>query len=105
GHHLVFDGYSAAMLSRRVAAHYTALRTGAEPPKSPFGSFADFVAADQEYRASERHEADRAYWRDELTPLPELPERPGVDGPAGEVRTARTELPAEVFDALRRVAD
>ncbi|MGC5024742.1 amino acid adenylation domain-containing protein [Tsukamurella sp. DT100] len=105
GHHLVFDGYSAAMLSRRVAAHYTALIGGAEPPKSPFGSFAEFVAADQEYRASARHEADRAYWRDELTPLPEPPERPGFDGPASEVLTARTELSPEIFDALRRVAD
>ena len=105
GHHLVFDGYSAAMLSRRVAAHYTALIDEAEPPKSPFGSFAEFVAADQEYRASERHEADRAYWRDELTPLPEPPDRPGFDGPASEVLTARAELPAEAFDALRRVAD
>ncbi|MGZ9827816.1 amino acid adenylation domain-containing protein [Tsukamurella ocularis] len=105
GHHLVFDGYSAAMLSRRVAAHYTALVSGAEPPKSPFGSFAEFVAADQEYRASERHEADRAYWRDELTPLPELPDRPGVDGPAGAVHVARTELSSDVVDALRRVAD
>ncbi|GIZ97802.1 hypothetical protein TTY48_24140 [Tsukamurella sp. TY48] len=105
GHHLVFDGYSAAMLSRRVAAHYTALMDDAEPPKSPFGSFAEFVAADQEYRASERHEADRAYWRDELTPLPEVPERPAFDGPADEVLIARTELSAEVFDALRRAAD
>ncbi|TWS24353.1 amino acid adenylation domain-containing protein [Tsukamurella sputi] len=105
GHHLVFDGYSAAMLSRRVAAQYTALLAGTEPPKSPFGSFADFVAADREYRESERHEIDRAYWRDELTPLPELPERPAFDGPAGAVHVARTELPVEVFDALRRVAD
>lgn len=105
GHHLVFDGYSAAMLSRRAAAHYTAIVTETAPPKSPFGSFAAFVAADQEYRASERHEADRAYWRDELTPLPEPPERPGFDGPASEVHVARAELPAEVFDALRRAAD
>lgn len=105
GHHLVFDGYSAAMLSRRVAAHYSALRAGTAPPASPFGSFADFVDADREYRASAQHEDDRAHWRDVLTPLPDPPERPGLDGPAGAVHTARAELPAEVFDELRRVAD
>ncbi|MFD2397229.1 condensation domain-containing protein [Prauserella oleivorans] len=74
GHHLVFDGYSAAMLARRTAARYTALVTGTEPPKCSFSSFAEFVAADQEYLASDRPERDRAYWVDRLTPLPELGE-------------------------------
>ncbi|MDP0398344.1 non-ribosomal peptide synthetase [Tsukamurella strandjordii] len=105
GHHLVFDGYSAAMLSRRVAAHYTALATGAEAPASRFGSFAEYVAADQEYRASKDLVDDRAYWRDELTPLPALPDRTGFDGPATTTRTARIELPPAAFESLRRAAD
>lgn len=78
-HHVIIDGYSAAMMARRAAAHYTALVGGTEPPAAGFGAIADLVAADREYRAGERYERDRAYWRDRLTPLPE---------PTGATRTA-----------------
>ncbi|MDD7940431.1 amino acid adenylation domain-containing protein [Actinomycetospora lutea] len=78
-HHVIIDGYSAAMMARRAAAHYTALVRGTEPPAPGFGAIADLVTADQEYRAGERFERDRAYWRDRLTPLPE---------PTGAARTA-----------------
>ncbi|MFC5141511.1 amino acid adenylation domain-containing protein [Actinomycetospora rhizophila] len=77
-HHVIIDGYSAAMMARRAGAHYTALVRGTEAPAPAFGAIADLVAADQEYRAGERFERDRAYWRDRLTPLPE---------PAGATRT------------------
>ncbi|WP_373695075.1 amino acid adenylation domain-containing protein [Actinomycetospora aeridis] len=78
-HHVIIDGYSAAMLARKAAAHYTALVRGEERPAPEFGAIADLVAADREYRASERYERDRTYWRDQLTPLPE---------PSGASRTA-----------------
>uniref|UniRef100_UPI0035A19849 amino acid adenylation domain-containing protein n=1 Tax=Actinomycetospora flava TaxID=3129232 RepID=UPI0035A19849 len=105
-HHVIIDGYSAAMMARRAAAHYTALVRGTEPPAPEFGAIADLVAADQEYRAGERHERDRAYWRDRLTPLPE---------PAGASRTAsgapeRTVaasvvVPAETLARLKAVGE
>jgi len=105
GHHLVFDGYSAAMLARRTAARYTASVAGTEPPASPFSSFADFVAADREYLASDKPEQDRAYWVDRMTPLPDLPEwtTPG-SGPADTV-SAQTVLSAGDMTALRAFAD
>lgn len=37
GHHLVFDGYSGAMLARRTAAHYTALVRGPNRRAAPSG--------------------------------------------------------------------
>ena len=37
-HHLIVDGYSAAMISRRVADHYTALVRGSEVAPTRFGS-------------------------------------------------------------------
>ena len=106
GHHLVFDGYTAAMLARRTAAHYTALVRGEQPPPCPFGRFADVVAADLDYRGSARAEADRDYWRDRFTPLPELDVAADLaDGGAPErTLTARAVLPADAVARLHEVA-
>ncbi|WP_232376772.1 non-ribosomal peptide synthetase [Amycolatopsis aidingensis] len=106
GHHLIFDGYTAAMLARRTAAHYTALVRGTEAPRSTFGRFADLVEADRAYLASEQFEADRAYWRDRLTPLPELGDRQApMTGPPQHTLTARAELPPEEVARLRAAAE
>ncbi|MCR3750351.1 non-ribosomal peptide synthetase [Lentzea californiensis] len=103
GHHLVFDGYTAAMIARRTAAHFTALTRGEEPPPCPFGRFTDVVAADLEYRASERAETDRAYWRERFTPLPEVDAASG-SGTPGSVLTARAVLDAAQVARLHEVA-
>ncbi|WP_433260071.1 amino acid adenylation domain-containing protein [Actinosynnema sp. CS-041913] len=106
GHHLVFDGYTAAMLARRTAAHYTALVNGDPPPPPAFGRFADVVEADRAYLASERFERDRQYWRDHLTPLPELGDGDAATaGPPERTLTARAVLPAEEVDRLRALAE
>ncbi|MGW5384873.1 amino acid adenylation domain-containing protein [Nocardia sp. NPDC003963] len=101
-HHLIVDGYSAALLSRRVAAHYTALRKGSEPPKATFGAIADLVADEQNYRDSEQFADDQRYWREQLSPAPSLDGRGTALGGAVE-RTIRAEaiLPVETLDRLR----
>ncbi|KXO98568.1 non-ribosomal peptide synthetase [Tsukamurella pseudospumae] len=104
GHHLVFDGYSAAMLSRRVAARYTAAVDGTPLRPSPFGSFAELIADDAQYRAGEQHDADRAYWRDRLTPLPDIPPRGEVDGAAAGTLSARGIVDAATRERLAEVA-
>ncbi|WP_367128662.1 amino acid adenylation domain-containing protein [Saccharothrix sp. HUAS TT1] len=106
GHHLVFDGYTAAMLARRTAAHHTALATGAPAPKSAFGRFADLVAADLAYRAGEQFERDRAYWLDRLTPMPEFdPDDAAAPGPPDRTVTARAVVPADEVARLREFAE
>ncbi|WP_406151206.1 amino acid adenylation domain-containing protein [Streptomyces sp. NBC_01012] len=107
GHHLVFDGYSAAMLARRTGARYTALVRGTQPAKSKFGSFADLVAADRAYRESDRFADDRAYWVERFTPLPELGslDGPGTAGAPDRTLTARTVLTPEETARLRAFAD
>ncbi|WP_327232038.1 non-ribosomal peptide synthetase [Streptomyces murinus] len=105
GHHLVFDGYSGAMLARRTAAHYTALVRGTEPPRGTFGTLADVVAADRAYRESERAAADRAYWVDRFTPLPDLDDVRAPAGPSGRSLSARTVLSPEQAARLRDFAD
>ncbi|WP_298175682.1 non-ribosomal peptide synthetase, partial [Saccharomonospora sp.] len=105
GHHLIFDGYSAAMLARRTAAHYTASVEGTEVAASPFGRFADVVRSDQDYLASEQFERDRAYWRDRLTPLPELTGwADSADGPPKDTLTARAVVSAEDTARLQAAA-
>ncbi|WP_328391983.1 non-ribosomal peptide synthetase [Nocardia sp. NBC_00416] len=101
-HHLIVDGYSAALLSRRVAAHYTALRRGSEPPKATFGAIAELVADEQNYRDSAQFAADQRYWREQLSPAPSLDGRGTALGGAVE-RTIRAEaiLPVETLDRLR----
>ncbi|WP_282791730.1 non-ribosomal peptide synthetase [Streptomyces sp. CC224B] len=105
GHHLVFDGYTAAMLARRTAARYTALVRGTEPPKATFGAFADLVAADRAYRDSDRFAEDRAYWVERFTPLPDLGETDAAAGPPERTLTARAVLTPEETARLRAFAD
>ncbi|TCP45110.1 non-ribosomal peptide synthase protein (TIGR01720 family)/amino acid adenylation domain-containing protein [Tamaricihabitans halophyticus] len=106
GHHLVFDGYTAAMLARRAAAHYTAAVTGTQPPACPFGRFTDLVEADQQYLASEQFTKDRAYWLDRLSPLPELggPTETTTGAPEA-THTARATIGAAELAQLRQVAE
>ncbi|MFH8987956.1 amino acid adenylation domain-containing protein [Streptomyces sp. NPDC017940] len=106
GHHLIFDGYTAAMLARRTAARYTALVDGTEPRTSTFGGFAALVEADRAYRASDRFTEDRAYWVERFTPLPELGEHAEAAGGAPDsTLTARAALTPEETAALRAFAD
>ncbi|TXS04579.1 amino acid adenylation domain-containing protein [Streptomyces sp. col6] len=107
GHHLVFDGYTAAQLARRTAAHYTALVRGTEPPRSTFGAFATLVAEDTAYRTSEQAAEDRAYWVERFTPLPEVDaeDGPGSGGAPARTLTARAALTSEETAALRAFAD
>ncbi|NEC66562.1 non-ribosomal peptide synthetase [Streptomyces sp. SID9727] len=107
GHHLVFDGYTAALLARRTAAHYTALVRGTEPPRPTFGAFAALVAEDTAYRESDRAAEDRAYWVERFTPLPDVDAHDGPEtaGAPARTLTARAVLSAGETAALRAFAD
>ncbi|MFI8436021.1 amino acid adenylation domain-containing protein [Streptomyces sp. NPDC079020] len=104
GHHLVFDGYTAAMLARRTAARYTALVRGTEPAKSTFGGFAALVAADRAYRDSDRFTEDRAYWVERFTPLPDLGDTGTETGPPDRTLTARAVVTPQETARLRAFA-
>lgn len=104
-HHLIIDGYSAAMVSRRVAAHYTALRRGDDVPRLRWGSIETLVAEDLEYRASQAHQHDRDYWRDRLTPLPPLDGRGRApEGVVEQTHEARAVLDADLVARVKAAA-
>ncbi|MEU5188110.1 amino acid adenylation domain-containing protein [Streptomyces klenkii] len=71
-HHLVVDGYSVALFTRRVAAVYTALVRGEDVPASPFEPAARLADADAAYLASDKPAADRAYWTARHTGRPRV---------------------------------
>ncbi|MER7848673.1 amino acid adenylation domain-containing protein [Kitasatospora sp. NPDC096077] len=93
-HHLVVDGYSVALFTRRVAEVHTALATGTAVPDSPFRPAALLVDAERDYLGSERAEADRAYWQERFADRPAVVGLTESTAPAGPAALRhRVELP------------
>ncbi|MDO5622229.1 MAG: amino acid adenylation domain-containing protein [Paracoccus sp. (in: a-proteobacteria)] len=68
-HHLAIDGYGMVLVTNRIAEVYS----GKGIPLAPY---ARALAADADYRGSDREQADRSYWQQAMANLPE------VSGPA-----------------------
>ncbi|MTK33591.1 amino acid adenylation domain-containing protein, partial [Nocardia seriolae] len=69
-HHIALDGLAAMTLLSRVSECYTAAVEGGQPTEARAQDLADLVAADEKYRASQRFETDREFWRQQLADLP-----------------------------------
>ncbi|BCL29720.1 hypothetical protein GCM10017557_45790 [Streptomyces aurantiacus] len=76
-HHLVMDGFGYSLLVRRTAEVYSALARGEEPAPRTFGTLAELVAQDAEYRSSDAFVADRAHWGRAFADRPEAPRLAG----------------------------
>ncbi|WP_169534008.1 non-ribosomal peptide synthetase, partial [Actinoalloteichus spitiensis] len=104
-HHIVTDGWSMGVITRELAAAYTAGVEGrAVVLPAPRIQYADFARWQREALTSSVLEPQITYWRSQLagmTPL-ELPtDRPrgAADTSAGSLHTF--EVPAALTDALR----
>lgn len=113
-HHLVVDGYSAALLTRRIAAYYRAARAGREPRPYRGVPLARLVAEDHEYVDSPEATRDRDYFRRLLRELPNLRARAGLNaatgsaGGSGRTQTTTVRLgrdAKETLDARARELD
>ncbi|TXS54398.1 non-ribosomal peptide synthetase, partial [Streptomyces sp. t39] len=102
-HHIAVDGVTVALVTRRAGELYG---TGAAGPVPPPARLADLVEAERAYRASARHDADRAYWLDRMAGRPE-PVRLVERGPGLVSRRLRrtTEPTPERTARLRAAAD
>lgn len=80
-HHLAIDGYGIALLTDRIAAHYSGLIEGTAPPP-PFPGLERAATEDARYRVSPRRAEDAAWWLQAMADLPE------VSGPAGGAATS-----------------
>ncbi|MGW6722744.1 amino acid adenylation domain-containing protein, partial [Streptomyces sp. NPDC054995] len=70
-HHLLVDGFTVNMVTRRTAHVYSALAAGEEIPATPFEPLARLAEYQADYQDSERFAKDRAYWIDRLKECPE----------------------------------
>ncbi|MEO3825210.1 amino acid adenylation domain-containing protein [Actinomadura sp. B10D3] len=69
-HHVIQDGHSGSLISRRAAEVYTSLANGGEYVPAELGDYRKVLADEEAYRASERFERDRAYWTERFADKP-----------------------------------
>ncbi|HEU4726275.1 MAG TPA: amino acid adenylation domain-containing protein, partial [Kofleriaceae bacterium] len=80
-HHLVVDACSLQLLSEEIFSDYERTASGRPAAPGPAQSFLGAVDSDTRYRASERHEADRTFYREYLSGVsPALFARKQVNG-------------------------
>ncbi|WP_406841549.1 non-ribosomal peptide synthase/polyketide synthase (plasmid) [Streptomyces sp. AHU1] len=105
-HHIVMDGYSDAMIIRRVAELYNSLTDGTPCPETSIGPLQTLLEEDAAYRASEQFTRDRKFWLERLADLPDvasLAVRADGTTDSGRARCSAT-LPQDTLDALRKTA-
>lgn len=112
-HHIMLDGYSAVIALHYLARVYTELdkraptglllrplagrvaRTAAKTP-SPFPSHHELLDALEEYRTSEDHAADEAFWRETFE---EETTVDGLEGTTGRAATRVVRVAVPLSDA------
>jgi acyl-CoA synthetase (AMP-forming)/AMP-acid ligase II len=84
-HHILFDGWSAGILLREVAAFYQ----GSPLPELPI-QYGDFAVWQREWLQGAAEEPLLAWWREKLTPPPPRLDLPGAKRePVTTLRSAR----------------
>ncbi|MBD2665602.1 condensation domain protein [Richelia sinica FACHB-800] len=87
-HHIVSDGWSMGVLTRELAALYTAFSANKLSPLPPLPiQYADFAVWQRQYLQGERKENLLTYWQQQLANLPAL--QLPTTHPRGEVKTNR----------------
>lgn len=105
-HHIVLDGFSAGLLSRRVAELYNASLEGRDPGPNPFPGLEQQLALEKNYRESSRFQRDKDYWTTRLAALPEpssLSRRSAKAG--GGLRRSTARLSVSESAVLRQIGD
>jgi amino acid adenylation domain-containing protein len=107
-HHIIYDGWSVAVLRRELLATYRAFAAGLPSPLPELPiQYADYAAWQRARLQGEVYEGLREYWRQKLADLPAL-ELP-IDHPRPKVRTTHAEatscrLSSQLSRALKDLA-
>ncbi|ODC04609.1 hypothetical protein BFW38_14815 [Terasakiispira papahanaumokuakeensis] len=70
-HHAALDGFSGNLIAQRLSEIYNSLEEGREIEANPFGSIADILRFEADYKTSKRYIRDRNYWLENLAHLPD----------------------------------
>ena len=90
-HHIASDGWSMGVLTRELAALYTAFRAGTSSPLPELPiQYADYAAWQRRWLAGERLDSELAFWRARLAGAPAALELP-TDRPRPPVASQRGE--------------
>jgi amino acid adenylation domain-containing protein len=108
-HHITSDQWSMGVVVRELAEVYAAAGRGREPELTALPvSYADYALWQREQMSGERLAHDLAYWRDQLTGLPELDlptDRPRPAAPSHRGGETSLWLPPELLPGLRRIGE
>ncbi|MGE7878513.1 amino acid adenylation domain-containing protein [Peribacillus muralis] len=63
-HHIVIDGFSFSLISKRVAQIYSALKLNTPYKKDIFEPLTSVIDEDQKYRLSDKYHQDKEFWVD-----------------------------------------
>ena len=105
-HHIISDGWSHALLLRRLGEYYAALCTGDPLPQDPAGQYVDYAAWRRAWRTRPAAPLQQAYWARQLDPPPAplaLPYAATAAAGAADYRGALIDarLPADLSAAVR----
>ena len=106
-HHIVFDGWSTAVVMKEWAACYNARVTDTAPAVDRPPSYADYAIDEINYLSSSDHRADEDFWleqyRSASLPTLDLPsDRPRPRLRTFEARRCDVTLPPELIQTLRK---
>lgn len=103
-HHIIIDGFSMMLIEHRAAELY-AYFLGKGAIGLPLHAFLPFLAEEQAYIVSQRHQQDRLYWREHLLAEVTLPVlcKHGQDYGA-KCQRINGMLPTEVTTGLLKLA-
>jgi amino acid adenylation domain-containing protein len=82
-HHLVGDGWTAAMLFQQIDECLMELKDGRRPIERESRSYIHFISQEAEYVQSAQYKADREYWLQKTTPLPQRLDLAAGQSPPG----------------------
>src|SRR5262249_2787137 len=108
-HHIAFDGWSAGVFLKELAALYAALSAGrrADLPHPP-APYAGFASLQGRRLGGEALETDLAFWRRQLAGapagLPLVPDRPRPAIQTSRGASTKVALPADLSAALGALA-
>lgn len=70
-HHIISDAATFSFIATEIVQIYSKLLKNETPPTKNY-SYIDYIRSEKEYLKSSRFEKDKNYWREVLTPLPEV---------------------------------